>query len=246
MATLMTIPDLLNRLREPDGRIQGHPVVRGLLEGAGESILKFGEHGLSEVLGYQLAARFGVPVPRHQGFWSADAVEAPLVRAGPGRIGILLEFHANYRPIAVEEFVNIDPLAAARFLALCLFDRHEWGECGLVGRVPMVVDLERILPGWIPDMIGAEGVDQDYPTRCARDYMRQSTDLAAETVKETRRLGLLSAVRAELRRLQRAIDSRSIPLFRLDPHPLGPMLCNLAETALRVRLEEGLHQFARR
>jgi hypothetical protein len=244
MPTLTTIPDLARRLYQAERRVHGHPILHGVLEGAEGAIVKLREHGLCEVLGYQLAGLLGVPVARNQGFWTVEAVETPLDRAGPGRIGILVEFHADYCPITLEEFVEIDRPAGACFLALCLFDRHEWGECALVGGLPIVVDLERVLPGVIPDMIGAAGVDEEYPIHCARDYMRQSPDLAAGMIDEARRLGLLDQVQTQLRRLQRTIDSAPAPFFRLDPHPLGAQICTLAETALRVRLKEGLRQLA--
>ena len=246
MPTLTTIPHLERRLRKADRSVHGHAVVHGLLAGAQEALLKFGPHGVSEVLGYQLAGLLDVPVPRHQGFWSAEAIDTPRDPVGPGRIGILVEFHADFRAIALEGFVEIDRRAAAGFLALCLFDRHEWPECGLTGGRPIVVDLERILPGVIPDVIGAEGVDETYLTRCAEGYMAQSPHLVAEAIEEIQRLALLSPVRAQLRRLQRRITSTSSPLFRLDPHPREEELCNLAEAALRVRLEEGLRQLVDR
>src|SRR5256885_2659879 len=88
-----------------------------------KAILKFSSISVCEVLGYQLAAAFGVRVPRSQGIWSSAAMEVRRMGlyAEPGRIGVLIEYHDDWIPLSWDTAARLDPAAVARALGLCVF-----------------------------------------------------------------------------------------------------------------------------
>jgi hypothetical protein len=89
----------------------------------------------------------------------------------PGRIGILIKYHEDWKLLGRKHAVDLDPVQAARALALCVFDRFEWGEFGLSGGQVYFVDLERLLPPIQPDaLLAASEID---PMECQATMQRR-------------------------------------------------------------------------
>src|SRR2546427_2930689 len=89
----------------------------GLIENIGglaRSILKFSPLSVCEVFGYQMATALGVRVTRMQGFWTRAAVNAVGISARPGRIGIVVEYLADWRNLGRDYAATLDPPAVAR------------------------------------------------------------------------------------------------------------------------------------
>lgn len=237
LSTLVTIPDLDRLLTHQTRFVEHHPIVEGLIDLGSRAIIKFHEHGFSEVLGYQLAIALGVPVFKHQGFWSREPVETSTRHARAGRIGILIEYMDDLRSVTWEGAVAHDPNATARILALCALDRHEWGQCAIADEHLFFFDLERLLPGIIAELLYAGEVGSDYIDRCVAGYIAQSNDDASEALNEAQYLGVAKATKSCLRDLHSLVNStKGEHLFALDPHPLEAALVQAALRGLRGRL----------
>lgn len=127
------------------------PVVTEAVPGMPKSILKFKSISICEVFGYQIAEAIGVRVPQMQSFWTRKALRSRRYCADSGRVGILVSYHEDWKRLGRNKAVDLDVVQTARALALCVFDRHEWGEFGLSGGKVYFVDLERLLPAIQPE-----------------------------------------------------------------------------------------------
>src|SRR2546422_620780 len=67
--------------------------------GFSRAILKFSELSVGEVFGYEMARALGVRVARMQGVWTMETVNTRTVSAGPGRIGVLVEYLADWEDL---------------------------------------------------------------------------------------------------------------------------------------------------
>ena len=142
---------------------QQTPVVDAFLPEISRGILKFDIHSVGELFGYQLASILGVRTPRIAGYWITEPLGQPYPAAA-GRIGALVEYLPDWRSIGREEAASHDPDLTARALALCAFDRFEWGEFGSSGGKMYFVDLERLLAPIVPDLwaeMTKDEIDQD-------------------------------------------------------------------------------------
>lgn len=86
-----------------------------------------------------------------QGFWTPDALDTDTVKSKPGRVGILVEFHEDWMPVRRCQVARLDPAMFAEASALCVFDRHEWGEFGVSRDQVYFVELERLFPPIRPE-----------------------------------------------------------------------------------------------
>lgn len=94
MHKLVELHDVERLLIEAEPLAGGNALVTGV-GGLARSIFKFDVISVCEVFGYLIAGALGVRVPQMQGVWTQEAVRAESVRADPGRIGILVEYHKD-------------------------------------------------------------------------------------------------------------------------------------------------------
>ncbi len=152
MHWLIELHNVERLLSEAEQFSGGNGLVTGV-GGFARSILKFSSISVCEVFGYQIASAIGVRVPRMQAVWTREAVRTNSVDADPGRIGILVDHHEDWTALSRDTAARLDPAAVARALALCVFDRHEWGELGQSHGQVYFVDLERLLPPIQPEIL---------------------------------------------------------------------------------------------
>src|SRR3989442_11013962 len=129
MHAVIELRDVEKVLNDAERVAGGNGLVAGV-GGFATSILKFSSISVCEVFGYLIASAFGVRVPRMQAIWTREAVSANGLDAEPGRIGILVEYHEDWTALSRDAAAQCDRVTVARALALCAFDRHEWGEFG--------------------------------------------------------------------------------------------------------------------
>ncbi|MGH9461123.1 MAG: hypothetical protein ACRD1X_07885 [Vicinamibacteria bacterium] len=237
MHSLLELHDVEQLLGEAERFSGGNGLVTGV-GGFARSILKFSSISVCEVFGYLLASALGVRVPRMQAVWTREAVSTNGVDADPGRIGILVEHHEDWIALRREAAVEIDPAEVARALALCVFDRHEWGEFGQSRGQVYVVDLERLLPPIQPEiLLGASDAERvEWLTDLADHYGRTAFSYILEVIEEADQLGLGDQVDQELRRLASLRPETYFRFLRIAGHPLDELLSRFATSVLGRRL----------
>jgi len=146
MHELIELNDIRKVLSEAERFDRGLTKVVSDLGGLKRAVIKFNPNSICEIFGYQIASTIGVRIPRTQGFWVNESIDSGEVYGEPGSVGILVEHLEDYKHFNRDEAAKIDPEMVARALALCAFDRHEWGEFGLSGGQVYFVDLERLFP----------------------------------------------------------------------------------------------------
>jgi hypothetical protein len=242
---LQEIQDVHALLKRQVARCHEHPIIAAPELGFDRAMLKFREHGLNEALGYELARLVGVPTPRAVGIWSSsEATEATGI--GPGSVGVAVEFHDSWRWIGEEDAAEVDREAVGSALALCVFDRHEWGEFGVVKGHIMFVDLERILPGLLANhLLTVDGVERAACLARAGDNYRTSSEyFATEAIEGAIRLGVLDVLSERLERMAALHDSDYLQAFDLGTHPLAPHLVSYLVRHTRQRLNVSLSVLA--
>jgi hypothetical protein len=206
--------------------------------GLGKSIFKFKEFSVCEVFGYQLASAIGLRVPSMRGVWTREVVRTAEDRADPGRIGILVEYLNDWKPLSFERAAARDSLAVAQALALCVFDRDEWGEFGLSGHKVYFVDLERLLPRILPEVLfpASEEKCAEWLHNLEVPYNQGDSWAIGEVLKEAEKLGLQEQVRQELQRLCSLNPDTYYQLLEISGHPLGGLLSRFASCVFGTRL----------
>lgn len=214
-------------------------VVEAENVGLSRALLKFKSYSVCEVFGYLLAEAIGLRVPPAVPFWTPDSVDLPEGPTDPGRIGIFIEYFADWRRLRRPEAAALDPVQVPRALTLCAFDRSsEWGEFGEGGKLVYFVDLERTLPCLVPERLLTCNPDQlsSFYHQSAAAYARLTLPTFREVVEEAEGLGMEADCRDALERLRGRLDS--IP-FRasLEGHPIGANLAKSARDWVKLRLD---------
>jgi hypothetical protein len=217
------------------------PRVPGNVLNTEWALFKFKEVTACEVLGYQFAAAIGVPVARMQPVWSDRIVPMPDGQeARPYRVGILIEWHEGMIRLSREEAFKRYPVEAARALALCVFDRYEWGEFAVVGNTPYFIDLERLFPKYFPDyLMELTPREQEKELKNANDYYYETGPSSIrEVLEEATRINASPNVVSEMRQIIR--DERRIlkSCFRLREHPFELPLNRWVKKAARDRIRQ--------
>lgn len=237
MHWLLELHGIEKLLDEAERFLGGNGLVTGV-GGFARSIFKFSSISVCEVFGYLLAPAIGVRVPRMQGVWTREAVSTKGVDAEPGRIGILIEHHEDWMALSREAAVQLDPAAVARALALCVFDRHEWGEFGQSRGQVYFVDLERLLPPIQPETLlaGSDAERVEWLTDLADHYGRTAFSYIREVIEEADEIGLRDHVDKELRRLASLRPEAYSRFLRIAGHPLDELLSRFAANVFGRRL----------
>jgi len=214
------------------------PLVTEDVRGVPKSIFKFEPISICEVFGYQIAEAIGVRVAQRRGFWTSKALRINQWNAGPGRIGILVKYHEDWQPLDREDAVKRDVVQAARALALCVFDRHEWGEFALSGGKVYFFDLERLLPCIQPELLFAasEPDRMEMLSDWASVYRRSELSAICEVLKEAERLDLQDQVERELRQLCCLKSDTYRRFFMISGHPSAKLLSRFATSVFGHRL----------
>lgn len=240
MSKLMELHNIAKLLEEAD-QLNSHvyrtPVIEGI-PGVPKSIFKFKPISICEVFGYQIAEVIGVRVPQMHGFWTPNTSENRLYAVEPGRIGILVKYHEDCKLLGREQAVKLDVVQAARALALCVFDRYEWGEFMLSGGKVYFVDLERLLPLIEPEvLLAASERDQIEVLNDSADLYHDSDFSAIEEVlEEAEQLNLRDRVEQELQRLCCLKPDTYCQFLEISGHPLDKLLSRFAASTFGNRL----------
>jgi hypothetical protein len=211
------------------------------------ALLKLTHVSVCEVFGYQLARLMDVAVSRMVPIWTDEPTlpkEVPSSTARdyrPGTIGALIEHHEGWRgtlrpwgcsDVDWEElrhklssrgthFDGVTPLrqTVARALALCTFDRHEWGEFGVAGGRLYFFDLERLLPGTLTDY---------GRTTSTKSYRYESHGAVTEVLGQAHALGLEPDVDVALRDLCAVPPDAYRDALTITGHPKARPLSTIA------------------
>jgi hypothetical protein len=234
LVELHNVETLLNEAEKFAGE---NGLVTGVA-GLAKSIFKFDIISVCEVFGYQIAWAFGVRVPRMQGVWTKEVVRVGSVYADPGRIGVLVEYLEGCTQLSRDDAATLDPGAVAPALALCVFDRFEWGEFVLSGDKLYFVDLERLLPPIPPEtLVAASPKDRVECLRNLEDqYSRGNLSAIREVLEEAERLGLHDQVEEKLRRLCSLRAEVYFQFLEISGHPLDELLSKFAGWVFGNRL----------
>ena len=240
MSTLMELHNVTRLLEETDQSILGikFGIVTEATPRVSKSILKFNPTSICEVFGYQIAEAIGVRVPQMQSFWTREAIRSRHHYADPGRVGILVEYHEAWKPLGRKHAVALDALHAARALALCVFDRFEWGEFGLSGGQVYVVDLERLLPPMQPDsLLAVSEIDRMEKLHDLElGYSEEDFSAIEEGLEHAAQLDLQDRVEQELQRLCRLKPEMYCQFLAISGHPLDKLLSRVAASVFGRRL----------
>lgn len=206
-----------------------------------KSIIKFDPVSVCEVFGYQIASSIGINVPKMQGFWVPETINT----LESGRIGILIEYHKDWARLSRDEAAKRDSTMTARALALCVFDRFEWGEFGLSQEKVYFVDLERLLPPMLPDHLLSESEENRIDFLDSHKNLYKSGDITAieEVLDEAESLGLQEQVEFELRILCTLTPDIYCKFLEITGHPLSTILSSYASHNFGSRLNSVANWF---
>jgi hypothetical protein len=214
--------------------IEQTPVVSNFLPGISQGILKFDVCSVAELFGYQLAAILGMRTPRIEGYWIPESLGQPYP-APPGRIGALVEYFPDWRRLTWTEAAELDPDFTARALALCAFDRFEWGEFGQAQSTVYFVDLERLLAPIVPDL-WAEVPKKEIRRKIERHiqgFLRtQSLDLPG-VLERAQELNMLDSVKRQLR----SLNPDSANSLIVEGHPWSRTLVSAYRRCAKLAME---------
>lgn len=233
---LRTVDNLLDLISRQIETAQQHPIVKLNTFEFDYAILKAQQHALNEFYGYRLAELCGVRTPRMQ---------AVLCGSGPtehkgcefGSIGLLVEYFADWRLVHREEAASKFPAATGAALALCAFDRDEWGEFGASGDLIYFVDLECILPRVPLDDLTAESKQGEFLYCVGDEYLRMASCTIDAAIKEAKRLNVLNHFGNTLYRLNTVSTDTLRAAFDIAPDPLSSTLTPFIVEHVRRRLE---------
>jgi hypothetical protein len=201
-------------------------------------MIKFTPLSVGEVFGYQIAIALGVPVARMQGFWTSETVDMRDGSAEAGRIGVLVEYLADWDDVWWVEAISLDAGAVALALALCAFDCGEWGSFGTAGGRVYFADLERLSPLFGAEDIWAAGQDRriEILEKHQRVYDAGHIDMIHQVVKEASTLGVSREVRAELISICAIRPAAYSSFVRIVGHPIDTLLSRFAASMFGRRL----------
>lgn len=210
--------------------LQGHPVVE--LQGTyfDYSLLKTGQHGCCEVLGYQLAPRLRVPVMPAVPVWCPNGFSHKGQAGGEGGIRLAIQYSETFEHVTCEQAASQAPEAVAASLVLCLLARDEWGQFATTKFGLVFYDLERLFPMFCPERMDAQSWDDvaralSYATEAFR---RKASSFMTDILAEADRLGLIESFRVAVEEAATISEVELLNLFDLEPHPLAAQIEKIA------------------
>lgn len=218
-----------------------HALPRVKLPGTGFdwSILKFSLHSCCEVLGYQLAPRLRVSMMPVVPVWCPHAFGHGGQAAGEGRVGLAVQYSETFEQVTWEQAATQSPEAAAASLALCLLDRHEWGQFAASKFGLVFYDLEGLFPAFCPErMDGQTWDDVALELGYHVDPYRSLTPSVVEEVLDTAAdLKLTELVRRVVADVATISTDELKHIFDLEPHPLGELIERMAADVAIARFK---------
>lgn len=204
-----------------------YPFVQGSLVGTERAFLKFRSHSACEVVGFQVAACLGVPVPRTVGIWSEE--EGVLGKHNPYqpyRIGVVIEFLPDLRNLAFLAAAEQFPDLAARVAALGVLSRDEWGEVGVTPDGPTVFDFDFMCGLVVPeDLMACSPQDRRTELESIEDgYSRLDKPHIEKVLDEACSLSIADAAVGHLRFMCRWNQRRRRAAVEIAGHPLARVL----------------------
>ena len=228
---LNNVQELINGGKEYS-EWSSNKIISGIAPDFDKAIIKFDGISVCEVFGYQIASAIGVRVPRMQGFYSLETVGV----IETGRIGILIEFLEDWKRLSRYEAADLDSEMTAKALALCVFDRHEWGEFGLSKGEVYFVDLERLLPIMMPGRLLNISDADCVKLLSEQESIYQRTLDIDEVIKEAESLGLKNEVEQEMKKLCALSPDVYNRFLQINGHPLDTLLSQFAVHNFGYRL----------
>ncbi len=189
-----------------------------------KAIIKLEDFPICEIFGYQIASALEIRVPKMQGFGVQDKTNSEEF----GKVGILIEYYDDWKCLSREEALKVDLSMTARAMALCAFDRHEWGEFGLSNNKLYFVDLERLLAPVYPHLLLSKEVRIEWLADQAEGYERMSRSMIEEVLREADDLGILKQVEDILRNICALRPNTYESFLKITGHPLDSMLSKYA------------------
>lgn len=219
--------------------LQGHPVVE--LQGTSfdYSVLKFGQLGCSEVLGYQLAWRMGVPVMPVIPVWRPKPFNHGGQLVGEGRIGLAVQYSEAFENVTWEEAASQAQEVVIASLVLCLLTHGEWGQLAETKFGRVFYDLEGLFPALCPERMD----DQSWA-----DVIRQVSDagdayrdidfsFGIEVIKLAKNLRITESLRVAVEKAATISQAELLSIFDLEPHPLAAQIENIAADVSVMQLK---------
>lgn len=238
MSEIIELTNMPIFLEENNQSFLGSRMLTETVPGVPKSIFKFRLSSICEVFGYQMAEAVGVRVPQMQAFWVSTDVKTGEIKAMPGRIGILVKYHEDWKPLCREDAVRLDVAQVVRALTLCVFDRNEWGEFGLCGGKVYFIDLEYLLPLLAPEtLLAASKSDRmNMLNDLASKYGRSDFTAIGGVLEEAKLLEIEDQVELELQRLCQLELDTCYWFLKISGHPLDKLLSCFATTVFVQRL----------
>lgn len=204
-----------------------YPFVHGSLVGTDRAFLKFRSHSACEVIGFQIAACLGVPVPRTAGIWSEE--EGVLGKHNPYRpyrVGVVIEFFPDLQNLAFWAAAERFPDLAARVAALGVFSRDEWGEVGVTSGGPVVFDFDFMCGFVTPeDLMAGSPQDRRAELEWIEDgYSSLSRQHIEAVLDGARSLSIAGAAVGHLRSMCRWSPQRRRAAVEITDHPLAQVI----------------------
>jgi hypothetical protein len=207
--------------------------VTGLSSEFQKAIIKFDIISVCEVFGYQIASAIGINVPKMQGFYTLS-----------GRIGILVEYYSDWRYLSIDEAAERDPEVTASALALCAFDRFEWGEFGLSNNSVYFIDLERLFPPMIPELLLNESEEDRVIRLLQWERMYKGTFDLPYVLREANLIRLKNLVERKLEQLCALTPDRYCSILKITGYPHSTLLSRYVAHNFGFRLNEIARYFS--
>lgn len=210
------------------------------------AIVKFERISVCEIFGYLIANALGVRVPRMQGFWTKKVVDTGTGCSTAGRIGIFIEYYQDWKPISWRHASEFDPEIFARAIALCVLDRHEWGEFGLSGGALQFVDLERLFPAICPEELYSASEEEqiDFLAEWEEMFHIVTSNSLHAVVSEAAKYGLETEVREQLKDLCSLSPDTYHDILAITGYPIDTLISRFVASVFgeklnRIALEMG-------
>lgn len=236
---LRVVTDVDHLLASRVGTAHSHPVVRADDLGLAQAILKCRSASLNELLAYRLAGLLGLSTADMAGVWFKVPNDEKERGFRNDDVGVLIRFFDDFTTVSREEAAVRAPDVAGAALAICSFDRHEWGEFGSVNGNILFFDLEYILPAmdarWLTAAPPYE--QRRFLHESGGYYWRAASTFAEQAIEEAVRLGVLVPFRRAIERLAQTPNDAIMAVFDISPHPLADTVGPFAYCHARRTIE---------
>ena len=163
-------------------------------------LCKVQNRSINEIAAYQVAAKFGLPVPDHRFFVLSEPRLCVNTQFDKGDVGLLIEYIDHDRHTALDVLVREKPQASVTILAFLLFDRFEHCEVLWKDSDHWIIDLERHFPDFTGVKDAAHLLNLDW-------YLEQSDEAFNCCLNLAGEAGTVDSFILESKRLLTEIDN---------------------------------------